>query len=1014
MNIPEEFGDVFIQVVPTLDGALETLAKGGAKGAETYAKTFGDSIKGSQELKDAFTTAGDATSEAFTATFDDATKRDLGKLDVTSPLKGVFTKAGEKASKDFTTEFGTRSGTAMSSLGGDLAGKLGDVFGSKLTDAVSKWIPQFGGVTDAVHDIAGAFDKANPLLEAFGLDLGSLSGLLDGATSKAGGFSDAVGGAGDNLGSAVDRAEKMIEKVPFLKGAFGDIATGALAAAGELGFLATAFVFIGEQIDKLQGKLHDQAGFLHAAKEGEKGGSDWGWDWWHPWDIPGKSRYFQGWWPFKHDMPKHHNFYQDQDWYGHPPLPPPTTQPATQMHIPVTGPNSPGPDRSSPFENLPDYKPPPEPKAPKAPKEPKQHKESTGGGGRPRVNTSIGGVSDRRGLAAAGSRVANLFAFAESLEGTPYSTDLRNDCSGMVSQLAAVALGLPPPEAALRFTTMGEAQWLYSHGFEPGVGGPNDLTIGWNPLPGQSGHTAATLPGGVHAESGAGHGFLLGPGAAGGEDPQFSQHAHLSMGRGGKSGPSGSAEDPVYTTSAPNSDGSDASSQGEQLGQGLVRGLLQELGLPDVFGKPPTQWGSVKLGMGALNWGASMLQPFLGGGASGGSDDTASPFGSGGSGLGGALSGALSGLAGMASGGMGGGVDGEPHLGTGAPPGPPPMAPYAEPAPGLTAPALTPPALSAPTPAARPPGLTPPALTPPAARPDPLAGITDPALRGIAQGWLDTHGSLPTLPQYKVPPGTPPLRRPQRTGGLTGLVPVPGFAHGGILPGDSPGFDNLIGILPSGKAIGLQGGEGVINPKAMRVPGVPLLVNRLNTHLANGGQVDATINTPGGGSAPDQAQGAARLGQSPPLFAALGAVLGAIASDAAQAFAAANRLYPGMRDPTTIDATSRQADKEAHQWHQQLRKQQQQRRDEDEQFQDSLTYQRNQSIEQTAMPRPPQDVTGSMRTTRPPEPPAQQHTAPGPTVNYNIQNQGLITPEASRTITENQTRTSVYRPVMHV
>jgi hypothetical protein len=68
------------------------------------------------------------------------------------------------------------------------------------------------------------------------------------------------------------------------------------------------------------------------------------------------------------------------------------------------------------------------------------------------------------GLVANGSRVNALYALANSLQGTPYSQALRNDCSGMVAQLAAVAVGLPAPPAGQRFNTTNEQDWLTTHG----------------------------------------------------------------------------------------------------------------------------------------------------------------------------------------------------------------------------------------------------------------------------------------------------------------------------------------------------------------------------------------------------------------------------------------------------------------------------------------------------------------------------------------------------------------------
>jgi hypothetical protein len=144
-----------------------------------------------------------------------------------------------------------------------------------------------------------------------------------------------------------------------------------------------------------------------------------------------------------------------------------------------------------------------------------------------------GSVSSPAELQAAGGRVGALYQFAEALQGTPYSQALRNDCSGMVSQLASVALGLPPPAAGQRFNTTNEGQWLTQHGFQMGSPPPGvqAFSVGWNPAPGNAGHTAATLPGGVHAEQGGSNSsFTLGPKAAGGESSQFPMHAYLPMG----------------------------------------------------------------------------------------------------------------------------------------------------------------------------------------------------------------------------------------------------------------------------------------------------------------------------------------------------------------------------------------------------------------------------------------------------------------------------------------------------
>jgi hypothetical protein len=99
-----------------------------------------------------------------------------------------------------------------------------------------------------------------------------------------------------------------------------------------------------------------------------------------------------------------------------------------------------------------------------------------------------------------------------------------------MAQLAAAAVGLPLPTGGDRFNTTNEAQWLQPNGFQDGRGGPGDFRVGVNPLPGNSGHTAATLPGGEHAESGGGAGgFTVGPNAVGADSGHFPRHFYLPM-----------------------------------------------------------------------------------------------------------------------------------------------------------------------------------------------------------------------------------------------------------------------------------------------------------------------------------------------------------------------------------------------------------------------------------------------------------------------------------------------------
>jgi hypothetical protein len=219
-------------------------------------------------------------------------------------------------------------------------------------------------------------------------------------------------------------------------------------------------------------------------------------------------------------------------------------------------------------------------------------------------------------LHASGGKVANLYRVAQSLQGTPYSQQLRNDCSGMVSRLATAALGMEP---SVQFSTVNEGDFLFSHGFKPGMGGPNDLSIGWyDHGGGNAGHTAATLPGGINAESGGSVGsFALG-GSVGASSSQFTNHAYLPMGGSGGSPnmPTGEQHDPLYVMAADKgSGGADSSteSQAQQFGSGFLGGIAQSVGLDGsvfkTFGgsSNPMDFGIAKLGTGLLNWGAGMM-----------------------------------------------------------------------------------------------------------------------------------------------------------------------------------------------------------------------------------------------------------------------------------------------------------------------------------------------------------------------------------------------------------------------
>ena len=97
-----------------------------------------------------------------------------------------------------------------------------------------------------------------------------------------------------------------------------------------------------------------------------------------------------------------------------------------------------------------------------------------------------------------------------------------------------------------------------------------------------------------------------------------------------------------------------------------------------------------------------------------------------------------------------------------------------------------------------------------------LGGLSLPTPQVIVQGGGARDSALSGLGM-----GAPKVWwNPGGKGGAAGtgapdITSFPGHAAGGqVLPGDSPGFDNLLGMLPGGGMVGLEGGEFVVNPGA--------------------------------------------------------------------------------------------------------------------------------------------------------------------------------------------------------
>ncbi|CAB0551266.1 phage tail protein [Corynebacterium diphtheriae] len=127
-----------------------------------------------------------------------------------------------------------------------------------------------------------------------------------------------------------------------------------------------------------------------------------------------------------------------------------------------------------------------------------------------------------------GITVEDMDNFARGLEGKPYVWGGVNwgDCSGSMSAISRYAAGLDPFGG--RFATGNEGDALRAMGFSNGKGGPGALTIGWFNGGPWGGHTAGTLPSGTNVEMGGGRGNgQFGGPAAGANDPQFTDHAHL-------------------------------------------------------------------------------------------------------------------------------------------------------------------------------------------------------------------------------------------------------------------------------------------------------------------------------------------------------------------------------------------------------------------------------------------------------------------------------------------------------
>jgi phage-related protein len=207
-----------------------------------------------------------------------------------------------------------------------------------------------------------------------------------------------------------------------------------------------------------------------------------------------------------------------------------------------------------------------------------------------------------------GGEVAVTYLLQRESGRTPY--DLGGfsprgiDCSGLVSEAVNTYLGLPPLDS--RMATGSEAAWLTAKGFKPGLGPEGSFRVGFHNGGPAGGHTALTLPSGLHAESGgSGGGVRLGGGAAGAEDEQFDQKYYL---------PARSVVQPAgYGLPTDMGSGAPGASGG---GSGGTPGGAPGSS-PGSFGGVPvasgTNWDAIAKGESSGNWKANTGNGFYGG-----------------------------------------------------------------------------------------------------------------------------------------------------------------------------------------------------------------------------------------------------------------------------------------------------------------------------------------------------------------------------------------------------------------
>jgi tape measure domain-containing protein len=237
--------------------------------------------------------------------------------------------------------------------------------------------------------------------------------------------------------------------------------------------------------------------------------------------------------------------------------------------------------------------------------------------------------------------IMSAVEFAQSVNGKPYSyggTGPLYDCSGFMSSIYGQVTGKPLPAGQRYFSTESDFSKL---GFVKGFDADSPFNIGvHNGGGGKSSHMAGTLAG-FNVESGSG-GTLFGGAAAGANDPQFENKYHLPGSLTALASETGADVTKEYANSLGEGGQSavkDLKDQGSQrsgpdgssLGQSLVSGLLQGIGLDGSVFSNPLDWPNVKSGLALANWGGGLLKSAMG------QEDSGAPDLTGGAG-GGALS----------------------------------------------------------------------------------------------------------------------------------------------------------------------------------------------------------------------------------------------------------------------------------------------------------------------------------------------------------------------------------------